>query len=53
MLMTKLSATLAAGVALGFFAGWPVAAFCVAIVATALTLSQIRREVDDLRAGVE
>jgi hypothetical protein len=51
MLMIKLGMTLAGGVALGFLASWPGAAFTVAVVATALTLSQLRREVAELRAG--
>jgi hypothetical protein len=48
MLMTKLALTLAGGIALGLVANWPSALFSVAVVATALTLSQLRREVEEL-----
>ena len=53
MLVTKLAFTLAGGIALGFFAGWLVAGFSVVVVATALTMSQLRREVEELRAGAD
>lgn len=53
MLMTKLAVTVTGGVALGFVTGWLVAAFSVAVVAIALTLSQLRREVEELRAGAD
>jgi hypothetical protein len=51
MLMSKLAVTLAAGIVLGWLVSWPGAAFMVAVVATALTLQQMRREVAALRAG--
>jgi hypothetical protein len=53
MLVTKLAVTVAGGIVLGLLGCWPAAAFSVAVVATALTLSQLRREVEELRAGTE
>lgn len=52
MLMTKLAFTVTGGVALGLLSGW-LAAFTVAVVAVALTMSQIRREVEELRASTD
>jgi hypothetical protein len=53
MLMTKLAVTVAGGIVLGGFCGWPVAAFSVAVVATALTFAQLRREVEELRGSTD
>jgi hypothetical protein len=53
MLIPKLALVCAVGVALGVFASWPAAAFSVAVVATALTFSQLRREVEELRSGID
>jgi hypothetical protein len=53
MLMAKLAVTVAGGIVLGAFCGWPAAAFSAAVVATALTFAQLRREVEELRAGVD
>jgi hypothetical protein len=51
MLVTKLAVTAVAGIALGLFASWPAALFSVTVVATGLTLSQLRREVEEVRSS--
>jgi hypothetical protein len=53
MLVPKLAITVAAGIALGLVASWPAALFSVTVVATGLTLSQLRREVEEVRKSAE
>jgi hypothetical protein len=53
MFMTKLAATAFGGIALGVLGSWAAAGFAVAVVATAVVFSQLRREVEELRAEVD